>query len=200
MASVVSPCRYGWIFPVALEKDQVRINLGVGLWKADSVSGHSVADFYERFISTNSVLQRWRSGATVTKPVGCHVGLGLWRNDVATNGVLRIGDAANLADPLTGDGIGNALLSGRLVAQAIHGASNRQDGARAWQAAHDATLRPELRQALAMRQALMTSTGKNVAAHLLTAVPFLRRRVHAAFFGEMPYRHLIRGGSRMAHL
>jgi len=191
---------YGWIFPVTVADNHVRINLGVGLWKADSVRGHSIADFYERFTSTNPVLQRWRVGATVTTPVGCHVGLGLWRNGVATNDVLRIGDAANLADPLTGDGIGNALLSGRLVAQAIDGSANRRDGARAWQAAHDAIVRPELRHALAIRQALIATAGKNAAAQVLTALPFLKRRVHAAFFGETAYRQLVRGGSRMAHL
>ena len=35
------------------------------------------------------------------------------------NGVFRAGDAASLIDPFTGEGIGNALLSGRLAAQQL---------------------------------------------------------------------------------
>ena len=40
--------------------------------------------------------------------------------------MLRIGDAANVADPLTGDGIGHALKSGRLAAEAIDAVSSTQ--------------------------------------------------------------------------
>lgn len=190
---------YGWIFPVATDGDDVRVNLGVGLWKADSVSGRSVADFYERFTSANPTLQRWRSRAKTTRPVGCHVGLGLWRHEVARDGVLRIGDAANVADPLTGDGIGNALLSGRLLAEVIDSTAV-SEVATAWQAKHDSTIAPELRAALAIRHALVASGAKNLAARILSSNPWLRTRVHAAFFGETPYRALMLGGSRMSHL
>jgi flavin-dependent dehydrogenase len=86
----------------------------------------------------------------VTRPVGYPVALGLWRNRVADDRVLRIGDAANLADPLTGDGIGNALTSGRLVAEAIAAATGAADAAR-WQRRFDDELAPELRCGLVLR-------------------------------------------------
>lgn len=191
---------YGWLFPVSADRERVCFNIGVGLWKADSVTGHSVADFFERFVSSNSALQRWRPGAETTRPVGCHVGLGLARNNVAQQEILRIGDAANLADPLTGDGIGNALASGRLVAEAIDGSATAAEAGLAWQYLHDAVIAPELRRALAIRHALVSATGKNIAARVLSGAPFLKRRVHAAFFGERPYRGLMLGGSRMSHL
>lgn len=184
---------YGWLFPVGGDAETMRVNLGVGLWKADSGQGGTVADFYERFTSTNTVLARWREGATIERPVGAHVGLGLGRNLVARGGVLRIGDAANLADPLTGDGIGNALTSGRLVADAIDGHRDRHGAARAWQAQHDTLFVPEFRRALVIRRALTGSAGKNAAARVLTMAPWLRGRVHAAFFGETGYREILRG-------
>ena len=121
------------------------------------------------------------------------MGLGLWRNVVAGGGVLRIGDAANLADPLTGDGIGNALTSGRLVADAIDGHGDRQGAARGWQAQHDEVFVPEFRRALVIRRALTASAGKNAAARVLTLAPWLRGRVHAALFGETGYREILRG-------
>jgi flavin-dependent dehydrogenase len=148
-------------------------------------------DFYARFTAANPTLARSRSGAAIERPVGCHVGLGMWRNSVADGDVLRIGDAANLADPLTGDGIGNALKSGRLVAEIIDGSRSRADAARAWQARHDAEFIPEFRRALLIRRALSGTTGKNLAARLLAATPSLRSRIHAAFFGETSYREII---------
>ena len=54
---------YGWIFPVHVQADSVRFNLGVGLWKDDSVPGRDIKDFYARFVETNAVLARWREGA-----------------------------------------------------------------------------------------------------------------------------------------
>jgi len=191
---------YGWLFPVASDNDSVRFNLGVGLWKADSVPGRSVADFYDHFTSSNAVLRRWRDGADVARPVGCHVGLGLWHNAVAAGGILKIGDAANLADPLTGDGIGNALKSGRLVADVIDECPTRETAAFVWQARHDAVFRPEFRAALMLQRGLVATAGKNLAARLLAAAPSLRRRIHAAFFGEMSYLDIARPGSRMTHL
>ena len=40
-------------------------------------------------------------------------------DDVATRGVVYVGDAAGLADPLTGEGIGQALLSARIASLCI---------------------------------------------------------------------------------
>src|SRR5262249_43839987 len=53
------------------------------------------------------------------------------RGGVARDRVLLVGDAAGLADPLTAEGISNALLSGKLAARAIlesNGAIERAAG------------------------------------------------------------------------
>lgn len=181
---------YGWMFPVAVTEDTVRMNVGVGLWAADSVRGRSITDFYQAFIRHNLVLRSWTDGADIQKPVGCHVGLGVDPQAVHGDGVLRIGDAANLADPLTGDGIANAVLSGRLVAEAITGATSREDAAKRWQEAHDTAIVPELRRARRLQRLLTTTLAKNMAAGALARSASLRTRVHAAFFGEAPYAGL----------
>jgi len=186
---------YGWMFPVSVANRGVRMNVGVGLWAADSIRGHSVADFYDRFARTNPVLARWVGEAVRERPVGCHVGLGVGPNVVAASGVLRIGDAANLADPLTGDGIATAIRSGRLVAEAITGSTDRQDAAARWQARHDEAFVPEFTRALRLQRLLTGTASKNVTAGVLALVPPLRTRIHAALFGEMPYAGLTRVGS-----
>lgn len=185
---------YGWIFPVSRADGHVRINVGVGLWAADSTRGMSIADFYERFTGTNPMLTRWAGTAAPERPVGCHVGLGIGPNVVASSGVLRIGDAANLADPLTGDGIATALRSGRLVADAIAGSAGRHDAAMRWQARYDEHFVPEFTRALRLQRLLTGTASKNVTAGVLAVAPPLRARVHAALFGEMPYAGLTRLG------
>jgi len=185
-------CRrgYGWVFPVHADSKSVRFNLGVGLWKGDSGAGHTVTDFLDRFLERNAVARTLHAAALdTTRPVGYPVALGLWRNRVAEGRVLRIGDAANLADPLTGDGIGNALASGRRVAGAIAGAVDPADAGRRWQRNFDAVFTPELRRALVLRHLLSTTPAKNLATLFLERVgPALGTRLHRAIFGETGYR------------
>ncbi len=124
---------YGWIFPVHADDASVRYNIGVGLWKEDSRRGQTVTDFLAHFLGSHHAAHEIsRAASESTRPVGYPVALGGWRNRVAADGVLRIGDAAQLADPLTGDGIGNALASGRLVAETID-AGRTADVAADWQ-------------------------------------------------------------------
>lgn len=185
-------CRrgYAWIFPVQADASRVRFNVGVGLWKEDSGTGHTVTDFLDRFVAHNEIARALHCAASsTTRPVGYPVALGLWRNRVADGRVLRIGDAANLADPLTGDGIGNALASGRLVAEAIAAATDAPDAAQRWQRRFDQALAPELRRALVLRHLLSTTSAKNLATLLLErGAPSLGTRLHRAIFGETGYR------------
>jgi menaquinone-9 beta-reductase len=181
---------YGWIFPVRADAQTIRFNVGVGLWKADSETGRSISDFLDRFLEGNAVARELRAAAIeIVRPVGYPVGLGQWRNRVAEGRVLRIGDAANVADPLTGDGIGNALASGRLVAAAILSATDADDAARRWQRTFDTAFVPELRRSLALRHLLTATPAKNVAMRFLErGAPALGTRLHRAIFGETPYR------------
>ena len=177
------------------DEHTVRFNIGVGLWKDDSRARRSVSDYFDRFLADNAVARDLRAAAVdVARPVGFPVGLGLWRNRVAEGRVLRIGDAANLADPLTGDGIGNALASGRLAAKAIAAAADAADAAQRWQRQFETTLAPELRRAFVLRQLLSSTPAKNLATWLLeSGAPALGTRMHRAIFGETPYRDAWRG-------
>jgi menaquinone-9 beta-reductase len=180
---------YGWVFPVRVDADTVRFNVGVGLWKADSRTGHTVADYLERFLARDPAARAIADAAAAAdRPVGYPVALGLWRNRVADRRVLRIGDAANLADPLTGDGIGNALASGRIVAEAIAAVANPAAAADEWQRRYERVFAPELRAALLLRRMLVASTAKNLAGRALASVPAFRARIHQAVFGETRYR------------
>lgn len=182
---------YGWIFPADTTNARVRFNIGVGMLSADTRPGHRVREFFDRFVEVNPSLVRWRATAERERAVGCHVSLGLPRNEVADARVLRIGDAANLADPLTGDGIAHALKSGRLAADAIHGATSADEARRRWQASYDTEIQCELDRARTLQRWLSSTAAKNIAAVALSAAPPLRRRVHRAVFNETTYRGLL---------
>jgi flavin-dependent dehydrogenase len=181
---------YGWIFPVAADAAGVRFNLGVGTLTATREPGRDVRDFFERFERVNPMLVRWAPVANRTRPVGCHVGLGLASNRVAEGRVLRVGDAANVADPLTGDGIGHAVKSGRLAAEAIDAAADGDAGAR-WQQAYERDIQPEVNLALRLQRLLTAARAKNAAARGLAVLPPLRRRIHGAVFNAISYRQAL---------
>ncbi|MGY0197171.1 NAD(P)/FAD-dependent oxidoreductase [Leptothrix sp. BB-4] len=196
---------YGWIFPVEVDAQMLTFNIGVGLWQRDSRPGATVHDYLARFLEHNPVTRRLaphRLGET--RRHGYPVALGGWWQDVVDDGVLRIGDAAGLADPLTGDGIGNALTSGRLVAEAIDAAragasGNGPDAAALWRRRHAEHLAPELRRALLLRHLLVSTTAKNLATAVLDRGPASwRERLHGAVFGSSSYRALMSTGAARA--
>jgi flavin-dependent dehydrogenase len=183
---------YGWIFPLDEDADSVRLNIGVGMLRADARRGHTVTDFLARFEASNPLLRRLGPVASVReRPVGYHVGLGGWRPNAGDGRVLRVGDAANLPEPLTGDGIPNALRSGYLLAVAIAGSRVAREAGVRWRHACAQHFGAELRRALVLRRLLQSTPAKNAAARLLASSCRARARLHATLFGEAPYRALL---------
>lgn len=176
---------YGWVFAVGGDAASLHFNIGVGMWKQDIREGATVHDFLAQFLAGHPLASAVCNRASAsTRPVGYPVMLGSWRNRVERDGVLCIGDVAGLADPLTGDGIGNALTSGRLLAEAI-------DAGARWQPRFDALMAPELRRAWLLRRLLTSTAAKNLATTVLDRGPAsLRARLHGAVFGATGYTDL----------
>ncbi|MCX4247188.1 NAD(P)/FAD-dependent oxidoreductase [Paraliomyxa miuraensis] len=184
---------YGWIFPVDVTREHVRINLGVGLWRAEhDARGIKIREDFERFVEENPVARRLATVAIEQgRTRGHHLALASERLEVAGHGVLRVGDAANLTDPITGEGITNAVLSGRLVAQAIDGARDPAQAQRRWQRSYDTLLWPELMAALRLRTLLLGTRRKNLAMWLLQRRPALAERFHGSLEGVVSYRDVL---------
>ena len=101
----VVPGGYGWVFPKA-----GHANYGVGGWAAE---GPRLRSHLRRLCAVHGV-----DDAELTRLQGRR--LPIRRTTSAARGpVLLVGDAAGLVDPLSGDGIYEALVSARLAAQAI---------------------------------------------------------------------------------
>lgn len=187
---------YGWIFPVTREGDRVCFNVGVGMWKADSrAPGGTVADYYRKFVAENPTMQALSTaGAEKAPPRGYSLAVADGRNRVAESGVLKIGDAANLTDPLTGEGIANAIRSGFLVAEAIEWAAAAGEPSRAeeaWKRRYREAFARDLQAARVVRALLVGTRAKNGAMWLMKKRPAFAERFHATLAGASPWADLL---------
>jgi geranylgeranyl reductase family protein len=102
----VVPGGYGWVFP---KGDHV--NVGVGGWESE---GPRLRDHLRRLCSVHDV-----DVGALTDLRGYRLPYRRARSTFARDGVLLAGDAAGLVDPLSGDGMYEAIVSGRLAAEAV---------------------------------------------------------------------------------
>jgi geranylgeranyl reductase family protein len=102
----VVPGGYGWVFP---KGDHA--NLGVGGWMDE---GPRLRAHLERLVRAHDV-----DPSIVTDVRGHRLPMRRPGARPASGRVLLVGDAAGLVDPLSGDGIYEAFVSGRLAAKAI---------------------------------------------------------------------------------
>jgi geranylgeranyl reductase family protein len=120
---------YFWIFPLP----NGMANVGVGIL-SEKIRGNKI-NLREQMlnaIKTNpNIAPRFKNATLVNKIQGWGLPMGMKQQPVSGDNFLLTGDAASLVDPFTGEGIGNALYSGMVAAQAIEKslAENRTDAA-----------------------------------------------------------------------
>lgn len=106
---------YFWIFPL----ENGLANVGIGMRMSDvSKNCVNLQAEMEKIILQNPLFKERFAGAKmVSKLQAWSLPLGSVRRQVHADNVLLVGDAAGLVDPFSGEGIGNAMLSGKLAAQ-----------------------------------------------------------------------------------
>lgn len=184
---------YGWIFPVAHRNGITRLNVGVGIWKRDAeASGTSISEVFERFVESNPRAKAL-SHSTVSKDRvrGHHLAMAKKSNRVAEGKVLRIGDAANLTDPVTGEGIQNAILSGLLVTQAITMSTTPAAIPYNWQRLYEDSFEQHLRAGLLANYALRSRWFKNALVHAMNRDVRIAERVNAGVCDLIRYNELL---------
>ncbi len=107
---------YGWIFPTGVRS----ANVGVGVYFGElRRSGRKLRDILHDFIhSAPAVADRFRDARLSGRATGWPLPVSSERRNTVFDGVMLAGDAASLVDPLTGEGIYTALVSGRSAARA----------------------------------------------------------------------------------
>jgi len=110
---------YGWVFPAG--EGRANVGLGVGVL-ADRTAARRAARDLDAFVEHASrvgVLDARAPTPLPARPLGAWLKMGLVGTTPARDRVLLVGDAAGLVNPLQGEGIAQAMDSGRAAANAI---------------------------------------------------------------------------------
>jgi geranylgeranyl reductase family protein len=138
---------YLWVFPL----DDGYVNVGVAMVVGDMRSRKvNLKDALFRAIEENPVIKdRFKDSTMVPGTLkGGMMPLGSSRRKAHGCGWLLVGDAASLVDPFTGEGIGNALYSGKLAAEAISKAFKKNDFSEAQLSGYESALEEAFDQEL----------------------------------------------------
>lgn len=178
-----APWGYGWAFPKAGS-----LTLGVGgLHRRNPDMKAQLAAFLARH------------GAEAEGVKGQFLPAGDFRPVPGRGAVLLAGDAAGLVDPMTGEGIGHAVLSGRLAAEAAAAAlagARAEGGPEAALRLYARALAPlhgELRQARLLQRVVFGRPLHATILRIIGARPSMQRRMLALLAGEIDYADIRRG-------
>ena len=100
--------------------------------------------------------------------------------------VLFVGDAAAATDALTGEGIGQALLTGILAGEAALAGSSPADVAEIYRRSVRRELVADHRMSTALQAILARPTGARAAVRLAGATPWTRRNFARWMFEDYP--------------
>ena len=107
---------YFWIFPAGNKK----ANIGVGLLKSSAKKKkYNLQQIMQQVINSKNFKHRFKNSNALEKPKGWNLPFGNTKRENHGNGFLLLGDAAGLVDPFTGEGIGNAMESGKIAADIV---------------------------------------------------------------------------------
>jgi geranylgeranyl reductase family protein len=183
---------YAWVFPVA----GGRANVGFGLPRRPGVSVQPMAAQWRDLLERPAL----REMLGDAEPEGHHrawpIPADLGRAPLSSGRVLFAGDAAGATDPMTGEGIAQALMTGILAVEAI--AAGDDDPAAVaghYDAAVQHHLARDLRFAAALGRILAWPKGARGAVHAAGLTPWTRRHFARWMFEDYP-RALILTPSR----
>ena len=116
---------YLWIFPLPFN----RANVGIGMLSSVvSKKKINLKVILKEFLTSHPHLkERFQHAKPLETIKGYGLPLGSKKRKISGDRFLLLGDAASLIDPFTGEGIGNAIRSGRVAAKHIIKGFERRD-------------------------------------------------------------------------
>lgn len=126
---------YFWIFPL----ENGIANVGVGMVTSDMQKNKiNLQEAMFKAIKENPLFKDRFADAKLLSPVkGWTLPFGSTKRKCAFAGCLLIGDAASLIDPFSGEGIGNAMVSGKIASEVIAEAFQANDFSEAFLKKHE---------------------------------------------------------------
>lgn len=165
-----TPTGYAWIFP---KGDYASI--GIAIHSSDI---SNISEYYRQFLD--------RYGIKWAKPKGMSLPMYSMKRRLVHKRVLLTGDAAHLVDPITGEGIYHAILSGSMAAKAIISGNTETT----YQAMMNKTILKELRRAFFL--SLMMYNFPKLSFEAFKIHPSMGKTYLGIITGEHTYKDLIR--------
>jgi geranylgeranyl reductase family protein len=167
---------YAWVFPLP----EGRANVGYGVLRADGRSGRELKDLWPGLLERPVMREILGPDAKPIETVHAWPIPTRYSPDrMQTGRVLFAGDAAGVVDPMTGEGIAQAIETGMLAAEAI---ASGHDYARL---VHRALGR-DLRFAATLQKLLRYPLGARAAIRAADLTPWTRRNFARWMWEEYP--------------
>ncbi|MGH3148069.1 MAG: NAD(P)/FAD-dependent oxidoreductase, partial [Rubrobacter sp.] len=190
---------YGWVFYFG----DGSANVGAGVsTRSLARTGRNLKDYFDRFLEEPQ-LSRWLEDAEPEgSPKSWSLKMGMWGAKRHGQGLLAVGDAGSMVHPISGEGVGYALESGRLAATGAHQAHARSDVSASLLSGYERQLRRQrarehvsghalvnLVPNLGMMEPLFKACEKN---------PEARRTLMESFTGDAPVYSLLKHPGTLA--
>ena len=126
-----------WMFPTG----DGMTNVGLGMIHKDlrKLPG-GIARLHRSILASPRFRARFERAEVVDEVRGWNIPTADWTRTIHGNGFVLVGDAAGLVDPFSGEGIGNAMTSGKIAAESAARACSAGDYSAAFLASYTEAL------------------------------------------------------------
>lgn len=163
---------YFWIFPLPNGEANIGLGMRSDILKDKKINLRKALD---EIVNGPQFRERFANAKQIDPTVGYGLPLGSKDRVLSGDNYLLVGDAGHLIDPLTGEGIGNAIYSGYIAAELAEKclADQRFDAEflRAYDVRIARVLRSEMRISYRLQQTLQRKWLTNFLANLIAANP-----------------------------
>jgi flavin-dependent dehydrogenase len=176
---------YAWSFPLG----GGRVNLGFGVLRDGRRQGGDLKRIWETLVGRDHIARSLGAGAAIEGPMKAWpIPARVTTAPLGRGRVLLAGDAAAAADPLTGEGIGQALMTGVLAAEAVvaHGPHRPDRVQHSYRRAVDATLAADHRMSVGLGRLLRSPAGARGAVRVAGASAWTRENFARWLFEDEP--------------
>jgi geranylgeranyl reductase family protein len=176
---------YAWSFPL----QNGRVNIGFGILRGGKYSVQQMKDLWPDLLARKHIANALGSEVVMEdRHTAWPIPARVTSAPLSSGRVLFIGDAACVTDSLTGEGIGQALLSGQLSAQAIVAGIGRE--ASVTRNKYEQLIRQHFfadhRMSMTLGSVLKSSLGARAALRIANLTPWTRRNFVRWMFEDEP--------------
>jgi flavin-dependent dehydrogenase len=181
---------YAWSFPLP----DGRANVGFGIQRSSGIPVRSMKELWPNLLERAHVREVLGPDAVAEAPHRAWpIPARVDKARLHAGRALFVGDAAAATDPMTGEGIAQALVTGRLAADAIIGAgpSRPQHATSAYEQAVRRELVADHRMSMLLGRALKHRKGARGAVRVAGATAWTRRNFARWLFEDYPRAMLL---------